>query len=50
MQIALTRKFHKQVENCKDLQTRSKVLIIIEDVSASESMIGFNNLKKTNRI
>ena len=46
MQIELTRKFQKQVESYKDLHIRSKVLHIIEEVSASGNMNGFNNLKK----
>jgi mRNA interferase RelE/StbE len=46
MQIELTRKFQKQVENCKDKHIRSKVLDIIQVVIASESLNEFVNLKK----
>jgi mRNA interferase RelE/StbE len=46
MQIELTRKFQKQVENCKDKHIRSKVLDIIQAVIASESLNEFVNLKK----
>lgn len=46
MQIELTRKFQKQVENCNDLRTRLKILAIIEAVIASDSMNEFHNLKK----
>jgi mRNA interferase RelE/StbE len=46
MQIELTRKFQKQVENCNDRRIRSKVLVIIQAVIASESLNEFANLKK----
>ena len=46
MQIEITRKFRKQVEDCKDQRLRSKVLQIIEDVISVETMNGFTNLKK----
>jgi mRNA-degrading endonuclease RelE of RelBE toxin-antitoxin system len=32
MQIEITRKFRKQVDDCKDQRTRSKILGIIESV------------------
>jgi mRNA interferase RelE/StbE len=46
MQIEITHKFQKQVNNCTDPRIRSRVLSIIEAVIASESMNGFANLKK----
>lgn len=46
MQIEITRKFRKQVEDCKDQRLRSKILHIIEDVISVETMNGFTNLKK----
>jgi len=46
MQIELTRKFQKQVENCKDEHIRSKILAIIKAVIASENLNEFPNLKK----
>ena len=46
MQIEITRKFRKQVEDCKDQRIKSKVLQIIEDVISVETMNGFTNLKK----
>jgi len=46
MQIELTRKFRKQVENCNDRRIKRRIADIIEAVMASDSMNGFNNLKK----
>jgi mRNA interferase RelE/StbE len=46
MQIELTRKFQKQVENCHDKDIKSKVYEIIRSVMKTESMIRFHNLKK----
>ena len=46
MQIEITRKFQKQVGYCNYRRQRSKVLSIIEAVSASDNMNGFPNLKK----
>jgi mRNA interferase RelE/StbE len=46
MQIELTRKFRKQVENLKHRPTKVKVLAIIDAVVAAESMVEFPNLKK----
>ena len=46
MQIEITRKFQKQVEACDDKHMRLKILSIIQEVIASESMQGFTNLKK----
>lgn len=46
MQIEITHKFQKQVEECNDRRQRSKILRIIEAVSASDNMNGFPNLKK----
>ena len=48
MQIEITRKFQKQVENCVDRHISSKILNIVETVIASENMNGFPNLKKLN--
>ena len=46
MQIEITRKFRKQVQECKDQRTKSNVLKIIEAVASSTSLNGFPNLKK----
>lgn len=46
MQIEITRKFRKQVEDCKDQRIRSKILSIIEAVISSDNMNEFHNLKK----
>ena len=46
MQIELTRKFQKQVENCNDKHIISKILDIIQAVIASENLNEFPNLKK----
>lgn len=46
MQIEISRKFRKQVENCKDSGTRSKILNIIEAAEESANMQDFPNLKK----
>ena len=46
MQIEITRKFQRQVEECRDRRVRSKILSIIEAVASSQSMNGFPNLKK----
>ena len=46
MQIEITRKFQKQVEAYDDKHMRLKILSIIQEVIASESMQGFTNLKK----
>ena len=45
MQIEITRKFRKQVEDCNNNQIKPKVLNIIGAVIASERMIEFSNLK-----
>ena len=45
MQIELTRKVQKQVENCHDKDIKSKVYEIIRSVMKTESMIRFHNLK-----
>ena len=46
MQIELTRKFQKQVENCNDKHIRSKILATIQAVIASENLNELPNLKK----
>ena len=46
MQIEITSKFRKQINDCRDKQLRSKVLSIIDQVIAVDNMNGFNNLKK----
>jgi hypothetical protein len=46
MQIELTRKFQKQVENCNDKHIRSKILAIIQAVIATENLNELPNLKK----
>jgi len=46
MHIELTRKFQKQVENCKDKRIRYKVLTIIQAVIETENLNEFPNLKK----
>ena len=46
MQIEITHKFQKQVEDCNDRRQRSKILKLIELVSASDNMNGYPNLKK----
>lgn len=46
MQVEITRKFRKQVEDCKDQRLRSKLLHIIEEVISADNMNQFNNLKK----
>ncbi len=46
MQIELTHKFKKQVENCKDHRIKSKILEIIQAVMTTGSMQGISNLKK----
>ena len=46
MQIELTRKFRKQVESYNDRRLKLKVAAIIETVMATDTMNGFNNLKK----
>jgi len=46
MQIEITRKFQKQVDDCKNLRIRSKVLDIIEEIIVAENIHGFKNLKK----
>lgn len=46
MDIELTRKFQKQIENCKSQEIKSKVFEIIQSVIKTESMIRFHNLKK----
>ncbi len=46
MEIQLTRKFQKQVENCKDSRIKSKIFDIIQSVIETNSMVGFHNLKK----
>jgi len=46
MQIELTRKFQKQVENCNDKHIRSKILSTIQVVIASENLNELPNLKK----
>ena len=46
MQIELTRKFQKQVENCNDKHIKSKILAIVQAVIASENLNEFPNLKK----
>ncbi len=46
MQIELTRKFQKQVENCDDRRIKLKIFAIIQAVIETESMNDFPNLKK----
>ena len=46
MRIEITRKFQKQVETCNDPSIKKKVGIIIEELSLSENITGFSNLKK----
>jgi mRNA interferase RelE/StbE len=46
MQIEITRKFRKQVDDCKDQRIRSKILSIIENVISADKMNDFHNLKK----
>jgi len=46
MLIEITRKFRKQVEDCKDQRIRSKILALIEAVISAENMNEFPNLKK----
>ena len=46
MQIEIGRKFQKQVEACRVLGIRSKLLTIIEAVSATDNMQNIPNLKK----
>ena len=46
MQIELTRKFQKQVENCNDKHIRSRILATIQAVIASENLNELPNLKK----
>ena len=46
MNIELTRKFQKQIENCHNQEIKSKVFEIIQSVIKTESMIRFHNLKK----
>jgi mRNA interferase RelE/StbE len=46
MQIELTRKFQKQVENCNDKHIKSKILAIVQAVIDSENLNEFPNLKK----
>ena len=46
MQIEITRKFQKQIDDCKDKRIKLKVLGIIQAVIMSEHMNGFTNLKK----
>ncbi len=46
MQIEISRKFQKQVNDCNDRRIRSKVLSIIEAAGASDNLNGFPNLKK----
>lgn len=46
MQIEITRKFRKQVEDCKDQRVRTKILSIIETVISADNLNDFHNLKK----
>ena len=46
MQIEITRKFRKQVDDCKDQRIRSKILSIIENVISADKTNDFHNLKK----
>lgn len=46
MQIEFTRKFQKQIDSCTDKRIKLKIAEIIREIIQTESMIGFNNLKK----
>ena len=46
MQIEFTRKFQKQIDSCTDKRIKLKIAEIIREIIRTESMIGFNNLKK----
>ena len=46
MQVELTNKFKKQVENCRDPRIKLKISEIIHTVIATDSMQGISNLKK----
>ena len=46
MEIRLTRKFQKQIEDCKDQRVKMKVSDVIQAVIQSEHMKGFKNIKK----
>jgi len=46
VQTAFTQKFKKQVDSCKDMRIRKKLLSIIEEVSAAETLSSVKNVKK----
>jgi mRNA interferase RelE/StbE len=46
VQTAFTHKFKKQVDSCKDLRIRKKLLSVIEEADAAESLSTIKNVKK----
>ncbi len=46
MQTAFTQKFKKQVVSCKDVRIRKKLLSVIEETDAAETLSAIKNVKK----
>ena len=46
MQIEITKRFGKQVNQCRDLNIRAKLSIIISDIQKVHNLSEIRNLKK----
>jgi len=46
MQIELTRKFQKQMDSCQDQTISNRVIHVIDEVIAAETINQIHNLKK----
>lgn len=46
MHIAFTQKFKKQVESCKDKLVRKKLISLIDEVAAADSLSSMRSIKK----
>lgn len=46
MKIEISRKFQKQVNNCKDVRIRKRVFFLIDLISKADSIKNIPNLKK----
>jgi mRNA interferase RelE/StbE len=46
VQTAFTHKFKKQVDSCKDVRIRKKLLSVIDEADAAESLFTIKSIKK----
>ncbi len=46
MQIEITRKFQKQVSNCKNSKTKAEIKSVIEKIIQANSISEIRNIKK----